>query len=338
MIIRLKPFVAIQEIKDEISISGLYKNDIIIERNDDNLLLLSRLKFTNGIEVDIAQKNPIIEKLYECGCVEVVEPNCISDAQRNLLFYDYINFDFERIKNKNILVFGAGAAGGTITYLLAQQGFTSISCVDNDVVEYSDVNKTMVYDVPSIGKLKVEAIKQRIAKNFGVQIRAIPSYLTNINDVATIFDHVNPSLIVYAIDPQPSFKLNLDKYCLSKRIPIIHASYSYEKILCGPCVIPFQTACMVGYNEYWKQRTLGSFDYNYVRKLFTETTVHPSISFNINLLSSIIVKDTIFCLGEQYEKVSTLNCLITIDLLNSEINENYLSCQFCKDCVAKTSV
>ena len=51
--------------------------------------------------------------LYEHGLLEETNNH---KKTRNELFYDYIGFDFEKIRTKKILVFGAGAAGGTITY------------------------------------------------------------------------------------------------------------------------------------------------------------------------------------------------------------------------------
>lgn len=114
--------------------------------------------------------------LYEHGLLEETNNH---KKTRNELFYDYIGFDFEKIRTKKILVFGAGAAGGTITYLLSQQRFTNVCSVDTDRVEQSDVDKTMVYDASDIGNYKVDAIKHRINRNFGTDVTTIKEYINS---------------------------------------------------------------------------------------------------------------------------------------------------------------
>lgn len=74
------------------------------------------------------------------------------------------------------------------------------------------------------------------------------------------------------------------------------------------------------------------FDYGRTRKLFRETTIHPSISFNINVLASIIVKDVIFALADDYDRVTTKNKIIELSLISSDIVSYELSCQFCASC------
>ena len=139
---------------------------------------------------------------------------------------------------------------------------------------------------------------------------------------------------MYAIDPRPSYKLALNEYCVGHNISIIHAGYSYERILYGPFVIPGKTSCMKGYNEYWKRRTKGEMDFSKLKRLSDSYSysVHPSISFNINILSNIVIKDIIFGLGERFEWVQSLNKQIIIDITSFEVTEMELSCGFCQPC------
>lgn len=333
MNVRLKQFVTIQRLKDKLIISGTYKEgDIYLNESSEMIDLLDGLKNISGLPYDKYKDNEMFVRLYRAGLLEDIDSN---QKRRNELFYDYIGYDFQGLKSKHILIFGAGAAGGTIAYMAAQQGFTHIACVDSDKVEKSDVDKTMVYDVEDIGEYKVNAIKKRILKNFNIGIISIVKYMKKLDDAFTIIETTKPDIIIYAVDPDPVFKMKLNEYCVSQNLPIIHSSYSYEKIICGPCVVPHETACMIGYNEYWKMST-GYFDFNEVVRLFGNKTIHPSISFNINVLAGIILKDVVFCIGKKYDYVSTINKQIIINLLKSEITEMELSCQFCGDCIAKS--
>lgn len=335
MNIRLKSYVTIQRIKNSISISGCIGKDLLFEYNDNNITLLNSLSTESGICPD---------KLINCHLFQQLKENALleetpsKELKRNEAYYQYANINFNKIREKRILVLGAGAAGGTITYLLSQQGFTNIMCVDDDKVEVGDVEKTMVYNISDIGKYKVEALWQRVMSNFNIDIKQQRSRLSTASQVRKIIESYSPDIIVYAIDPAPSFKLVLNQLCIRLNVPIIHASYSYEKILCGPCVVPHQTACMVGYNEYWRKRTNNTFDFYDISKISSSRLVHPSISFNINTLSSIVLKDIIFCLSGNFEIVSTFNRLLIINLLTSDISVNELSCKFCSTCEAKRTV
>ncbi len=327
---RLKRYATVQCLTTKIAISGCYgQGDLYIENTSENLSILSGLQTDEGITIDDSGAYPLLGLLLEKGLLEV--GHC-QDMKRNELYYEYLNYDFKQVCDKKILIFGAGAAGGTITYLLAQQGFTNITCLDGDVVEISDVDKTTIYDAKDIGVAKVEALQKKIYANFGETINIIPSYLEDIKEIFTILKEVNPDLVVYAIDPRPSYKLALNEYCVGHNISIIHAGYSYERILYGPFVIPGKTSCMKGYNEYWKRRTKGEMDFSKLKRLSDSYSVHPSISFNINILSNIVVKDIIFGLGESFEWVQSLNKQIIIDITSFEVTEMELSCGFCSTC------
>lgn len=333
MNVRFKPYITIQETPTEIIISGLHQGLRYEKKSKDFLDILKKLKSVRGLN---SQECLEIKSKYQWITDDIIEPttNC-KDISRTCLFYDYLHFDFDCIKKRKILVFGAGAAGGTITYLLAQHGFENLYVLDYDCVETSDIFKTMVYDIKNLGEKKLCAIQRRIHSNFGVDIFPIGRCLKAADDAINIISDILPAIVIYAIDPDSSYKLVVDKYCVQNGIPIIHASYSYENIICGPCVVPGNTACFCGFNEYWKQRTKGRFDYESMPKLYSRFTIHPSISYNINTLSSIIVKDVIFLLGKEYAKISTLNKILRINLINNEIEEDILSCKFCVACNAK---
>ena len=327
---RLKRYATVQCLTTKIAISGCYGHgDLYIENTSENLSILTRLQTEEGISIDDSGSYSLLGILLEKGLLE--DGHC-HDMKRNELYYEYLNYDFKQVCDKKILVFGAGAAGGTITYLLAQQGFTNITCLDGDVVEISDVDKTTIYDAKDIGVAKVEALQKRISTNFGQTINILPSYLKDIENAFTIMEEVKPDLVVYAIDPHPSYKLALNEYCVEHNISIIHAGYSYERILYGPFVVPGKTSCMKGYNEYWKRRTRGEMDFSKLRSLSDSYLIHPSISFNINILSNLVVKEIIFGLGGKFEWVQSLNKQIIIDITSFEVTEMELSCGFCNDC------
>lgn len=327
--VKLKDYVDIVGLDDKFFIisNSFGKESIYVINNQNSRSLLRDLKSKDG--VDPNKEEPLYSILVGNSLIE--EISCPT-KNRNELFFDYIQTGFHLPLNKRILVLGAGAAGGTISYLLSQQGFRHVFTLDDDKVENSDIEKTMIYDRKDIGEYKVISLQRKTEENFRNPISPILKRINTFEDINHLVSDLKPSIIIYAIDPDAFMKINLNRFCVDRMIPIIHGSYSFDKILCGPCVIPQQTSCYVGYNEYWKAKTQGMFDYERTRKLFRKTTIHPSISFNINVLASIIVKDVIFALADDYDRVMTKNKIIELSLISSDIVSYELSCQFCASC------
>ena len=68
----------------------------------------------------------------------------------------------ERLKNSRVIVFGVGGVGGFVIEALARAGVGSISMVDHDTVSLSNINRQIVADHTTVGRLKVDVMKERI--------------------------------------------------------------------------------------------------------------------------------------------------------------------------------
>ena len=68
----------------------------------------------------------------------------------------------EKLKNSNVIVFGVGGVGGFVCEALARAGIGSISMVDHDTVSLSNINRQIVADHTTVGRLKVDVMKERI--------------------------------------------------------------------------------------------------------------------------------------------------------------------------------
>ena len=69
---------------------------------------------------------------------------------------------FNVVQNKVIAIFGLGGVGGTALEALARTGFKHFIIVDFDKVDPSNLNRQILYTSKDIGRLKVEAAKERI--------------------------------------------------------------------------------------------------------------------------------------------------------------------------------
>lgn len=67
-----------------------------------------------------------------------------------------------KLSNSRIIVFGVGGVGGFVVEGLARSGVRYIDVVDNDTVSITNINRQLIALTSTIGKPKVEVIKDRI--------------------------------------------------------------------------------------------------------------------------------------------------------------------------------
>lgn len=66
------------------------------------------------------------------------------------------------LQNKRVIVFGVGGVGGHVVEVLARSGVGAIDLVDHDIVSVSNINRQIVATYDTVGKKKVEVMKERI--------------------------------------------------------------------------------------------------------------------------------------------------------------------------------
>jgi hypothetical protein len=223
---------------------------------------------------------------------------------------DFLKVDHEKINDvfkKKILIFGAGAAGGTLSYLMAQFGYNQIVVIDDDLVEISDIYKTSIFKREGIGQPKVVFLEKCIYENFGIKIKTIVSSPNENEHITSLIKEESPDLIIKACDPDLSFRYYLNEICFKIGVPFIYMSYSYDRINIGPFFVPGTTKSDVDIEKNFT-KTFGD-DYKYLnhKKLFSKYTIHPSVSFNINILANIILKEIFFFHLRRLEYVFSLN-------------------------------
>ena len=111
---------------------------------------------------------------------------------------------------KSIAVIGAGATGSYVSVFLAQMGCADITVWDNDKVE-SHNPPNQVYDIPDIGRLKVDALKDIILRKTGIEIKTRNEFVTN-QDVAK-------SYVFLLVDTMKS-RREIFENCLERRFNI----------------------------------------------------------------------------------------------------------------------
>ncbi len=128
----------------------------------------------------------------------------------------------EGVKNlsqKWVTIVGVGGVGGVAAHMLARAGVGKLTFIDFDKVSSSNINRQMVANVNTIGKLKVKVLKAQLLEiNPSLEIDVISKRLTKENlDIIPACD-----MVVDAIDSVKD-KVALIVHCKEKGLPIISA-------------------------------------------------------------------------------------------------------------------
>lgn len=69
----------------------------------------------------------------------------------------------KRLEGSHVIIFGVGGVGGYVAEALARSGVGHLSLVDKDTVSVSNINRQIIATTATIGRPKVEVMKERIA-------------------------------------------------------------------------------------------------------------------------------------------------------------------------------
>ncbi|RXJ88784.1 tRNA cyclic N6-threonylcarbamoyladenosine(37) synthase TcdA [Arcobacter sp. CECT 8983] len=100
--------------------------------------------------------------------------------------------NFEKIKNAKVILLGVGGVGSFALDSLYNTGLTNITIVDFDTYEESNMNRQLGSH-GNVGKVKVEALKQRYPKVEAIHAKITPQWIDN-------FDFSSYDYILDAID------------------------------------------------------------------------------------------------------------------------------------------
>lgn len=138
-------------------------------------------------------------------------------SRTELLIGDKIN----TLHNTKIIVFGVGGVGGYAVEMLARAGVGNITLVDYDKVDISNKNRQIIALDSTIGKYKVDVMKERILDYYkDCQVQTIIDKVTPEN--LESFNLKSFDYIIDAIDMVTS-KVSLIEYAKKTNIPIISA-------------------------------------------------------------------------------------------------------------------
>lgn len=122
------------------------------------------------------------------------------------------------LNSKTVMIFGIGGVGGYVTEALCRAGIQNFVLIDNDTINESNLNRQIIALQSTLGKSKVEVMKQRILDiNPQAMVEVKKEFVTpdilknynfeNIDYVVDAIDNVTAKISLAVLSSQKIFKL-----------------------------------------------------------------------------------------------------------------------------------
>lgn|GEM_PF-2089328 len=143
-----------------------------------------------------------------------------------------------RLKDRKVVVLGAGGLGSPALYYLAAAGVGDVRIYDHDVVSLSNLNRQILYGYDCIGKSKSECAKKALRRlNRHIEISSRPTLVdeSNFEEVTRDCD-----LLLDLTDSMPTKEL-INPLIVRSQVKAIHAAlvgmlgFCFFNVAGGPC-------------------------------------------------------------------------------------------------------
>lgn len=159
------------------------------------------------------------------------------------------------LANAKVLIAGAGGLGSISSYYLAAAGIGTLIVVDNDTVDFSNLNRQIIHSEADIGKPKAFSAAQSLEQlNSSIRIQPVNVEITDTT-IAPLLKHVD--VIVDACDNIKTRHV-LNRASLKKGIPYVFGGVDGFNGMAST-FIPGETPCFkcLFPNEERRQSTPG---------------------------------------------------------------------------------
>lgn len=125
----------------------------------------------------------------------------------------------KKLEKATVIVFGIGGVGGFAAEALARSGVGNLELVDHDTVSVSNINRQIVALHSTVGKYKVDVMKDRIL-DINPEINVVAHKCFYLPETAGQFDFSKYDYVVDCIDTVTG-KLQLVEAAKAAEVPII---------------------------------------------------------------------------------------------------------------------
>ena len=134
----------------------------------------------------------------------------------------------DALQHAHVLIAGVGGVGSFAAEALARAGVGTMTLLDNDVVDVTNLNRQIHAVQSTIGMPKVIAMAERIhAINPDIVVHTIQAFL--LNDNLHVLGNIPYNYIIDAVDTVTA-KLALVQYARERQIPVICSMGTANKL------------------------------------------------------------------------------------------------------------
>jgi molybdopterin/thiamine biosynthesis adenylyltransferase len=127
----------------------------------------------------------------------------------------------QKIFSSKIAIVGLGGLGCPLALYLASSGILNLALIDHDKVEYSNLNRQVLFNENEIGQSKTKLVKKKLLKiNQNIKIKDINFKLDN-NNIDKILDKYD---IICDCSDNFTTRFTINKYCQKNNKVLISAA------------------------------------------------------------------------------------------------------------------
>ena len=133
------------------------------------------------------------------------------------------------LQQSHVLIAGVGGVGSFAVEALARAGVGTLTLLDHDTIDITNLNRQIHATRKTIGQPKVQVMAQRVAEiNPAIQVCCLQEFLLPDN-LEAVLPNVSYSYIIDAMDTVTA-KLSLIEYCMARKIPVISSMGTANKL------------------------------------------------------------------------------------------------------------
>jgi hypothetical protein len=171
-----------------------------------------------------------------------------------------------KISTSHVAIIGIGGLGGMVAMLLASAGIGHISLVDGDLVEESNLPRQILFKESSIGKPKVEAIRDVLTDhNSNIKVTCHQRFIDSRSAVETIAKDAN-FLVLCADQPRIKIRAWVAAAVQSMNLPSIAMASNWI----GPVTIPHRSPCYLCQSRIYRNHI--SDPHGFIQRASQEAT------------------------------------------------------------------
>ena len=131
----------------------------------------------------------------------------------------------EKLKDASVLIIGAGGLGCPLSLYLAAAGIGKIGLVDFDTIDFSNLQRQVIYNTDDVGKYKADVAAAIKAMNPNMEVEVFKTAFTSANahEISAGYD-----ILIDGTDNFPTRYLVNDLAVISKRPNVFGSVFRFD--------------------------------------------------------------------------------------------------------------